>query len=158
MGAVIVGFPELSDNDLVLDEQETKEVLKFFWPDRASKIDGLVAGNGLRRFAQQMLMAAIEASYAMGYLDKLTDVLAKRKPSMNLKKLGQKLAKKFAKHWWKHTKQQNLMDAEIYDTVRHALAYKYRLKIDEFAEGILAANRLSPFHIAKNTIVPVRWG
>jgi hypothetical protein len=61
MGSLLITVPDLSDVDLVLDEIETRGVLKAFWPHRARDVDNLEIGNGAKRLAQSALMAAIVA-------------------------------------------------------------------------------------------------
>ena len=98
--AILVTPPDFADADLVLDEGDTRGVLAFFWPSRVDAIAKLPVNNEARRFAQRILVAAIDASYAMGYMESLLQTVAM--PSKGLAKTGRKLAERFAKHWVKH--------------------------------------------------------
>lgn len=62
---------DFRDDELILDQDETRLVLKFFWPQQSHRIDGLVVGNDARRLAQSALVAGIDGSYAMGFVEAL---------------------------------------------------------------------------------------
>jgi len=58
MGTILISVPDISDNELVFDESETRRILKFFWPHLAQSIDDMAIDNEARRLAQTMLLAA----------------------------------------------------------------------------------------------------
>ncbi|MBB5019299.1 hypothetical protein HNQ59_002597 [Chitinivorax tropicus] len=131
--------------------------MAFFWPNLSLRIQSLTISVNVRRFAQQLLITAIDATYAMGYIEAVFQSLTSRKLPKNVKDLCLKLAKNAGKHWWKHTKGQDLEDTPIYESVRSRIAQLYASTMGEYLEGSLAAIKLPPFHIAKNTVVPVMW-
>jgi len=77
----------------------------------------------VRKFGQGLLIAAIDSSYAMGFVHILFDVLRNGRPGFaGLKTMGRKLAARYVAHWWKHTRPDDLMHVQIYEAVRGKLA------------------------------------
>jgi len=114
-----------TEAELMFDEQETKEILKFFFQGDRQLIESAQITNDLRNLAQGLLVAAVDASYAMGWVE-----LAFRwavSPGAGLKKALQKLGQRAARHWFKHLQHgQSLTDAKIYERVRDKLAQNFR--------------------------------
>lgn len=159
MGSIIVSFPDIHEADLVFDDAETRVILEFFWPSRRSRIAAMDVTTDTRKFAQTLLVAAVDASYAMGYLDILVQTLIRRNPRSSMKALVRKLAKRYAKHWWKHATRDDLMDAQIYESIRVAIADKHITAIEERLGGLSQRGQpQAPFQIARNAIFPVVWG
>jgi len=75
--------------------------------------------NRAREFAQGILLEAVDASYALGYVDILRSSLLQFKDGA--KAVFKKFAKEVAAHWFKHLKPQDLHKIKIYDRVRDAL-------------------------------------
>ncbi|MDR2853606.1 MAG: hypothetical protein LBV61_11235 [Burkholderiaceae bacterium] len=116
---------DFTEAELIFDEQETKEILKFFFQADRELIGSTQITNELRNFAQGLLVAAVDASYAMGWIE-LTFRWATN-PGQGLKKALRKLASQAARYWFKHLKQdQSLADAKIYESVREQLARNFR--------------------------------
>ena len=114
-----------NESELIFDEQETKEILKFFFQADRQKIESIQITNELRNLAQGLLVAAVDASYAMGWVE-LTFRWAVN-PGSGLKKALQKLARRAVRYWFKHLKQdQSLTDAKIYESIREQLARNFR--------------------------------
>lgn len=111
-------------DELVLDEQETRQALKFFFPADSANIDAMAVTDNTRNFAQGLLVAGIDASYTMGYVDALVSSLFRSGPHAG--KLIKGFGKKAAKHWFKHARASDLMDAEIYETVRVEISRRFR--------------------------------
>ena len=129
MGSILLSVPEIEDSELVFNEEETKLILKFFYSQEASTIDSLKINNDLRRWAQTLLIAGIDGSYAMGFIDDLGQVLLsiiEGGKNPGIKGLAKKLAKKFVKRWWHHATQSKLEDVAIYEAIRHSIAVKTR--------------------------------
>lgn len=59
---------KFSADQLVLTEDETRSVLKFFFPSQSPPKS---INNEFREFAQALLIEAIEESYAMGFVEVL---------------------------------------------------------------------------------------
>jgi len=148
MGSIIVTAPDIPDGQLVFDESETRDILAFFWPVKSLQIKAMAIDNDTRRFAQMLLVAAIDASYAMGFVEALFK--ATFWPSKNLTSLGKKLARNFVKHWWKHATQKDLMEAKIYETVRRQVSNQYRSQFELRLEGIASAKPPRAFYVAQS--------
>jgi hypothetical protein len=134
MGNILINVPDISDTDLVFDEGETRRILKFFWPHQANKIDGMTIDNDVRRLAQTGLVAAIDGSYALGFIFALGQTVVR--PGSGVKSFAKKLARQFVRHWWKHTKQRDLEDVQIYDVVKDRIAGALRPRLDLILQGV----------------------
>lgn len=142
--------PTVDDSQLLFDEAETREILAFFWPAMSSQIDSLAVANKVRRFAQSLLIAGIDATYAMGYVQILFETVAK--PKGGLKAMGKKLAKRYMKHWFKHAKPQQLEDVKIYESVRATIARNFNSAFRIMLTETQAPVRLTPFYVASVTM------
>ena len=156
MGSIIVTAPDIPESELVFSDDETRDILKFFWPNLASGIDAMVIDTETRRLAQMLLIAAIDASYAMGFVEALFTTVAK--PGRSLGAMGKKLATKFVKHWWKHATQTDLMNAKVYDSIRKEVARQCRTAVDMRLHGIAKAAPLHPFYMVVSTTPVLAWG
>lgn len=134
MGAILVSVPDISDDDLVFDENESRQILKFLWPAKSQSIVELTVDNDLRRLAQTALIAAIDGSYALGFTE--ATFRATARPGGNLKSLARKLAKKFVKLWWKHTRQSDLNDVKVYECVRTTIAANLGHRLTLIEQGV----------------------
>jgi hypothetical protein len=119
-----IHLPELEASQLLFDERETREILRFFWPSRTRDINTMATvDDEVRKFGQGLLIAAIDSSYAMGFVHILFDVLRNGRPGFaGLKSMGRKLATRYVAHWWKYTRPNDLMSVQIYEAVRGKLA------------------------------------
>jgi hypothetical protein len=110
--------------ELIFDEEETREILQFFFPadhkQYHEQIDSMPITDDLRNLAQGMLVAAVDASYAMGWIEATFRAVAN--PRAGLQKTLLKFARRAARHWFTHLKKnQSLKDAKIYESVRSTL-------------------------------------
>jgi hypothetical protein len=144
MGSILINFPDIADSDLVFSEGETRQILKFFWPERAGAIDDLTVDNEIRRLAQTALIAAIDGSYAMGFVE--ATIRATVRSGSNIKSLAKKLAGRFVKHWWKHAKQHDLGDVKVYESVRVAIAQNLGRRVDAIINGVAQRHGFTPFY------------
>lgn len=113
-----------TEKELIFDDVETRAILKFFFLADQQLIDTAPVTNSLRNFAQGLLVEAVDASFALGLIE-LTFRWAVN-PGPGLKKALQKLARSAARHWFKHRKDQSLLDARIYERVRDQLTRSFR--------------------------------
>lgn len=150
MGSILLKIPDLADHELIYNEHETRQILVFFWHGRAPDIADLEIENEARRLAQAALMAAIEGSYAMGFLDALGRTVAR--PGSGIKDLAKKLARNFARHWWQHTKRHDLDDVKIYESVRRSLSLHLKHRMDATQSGIALKRSMSPFFVARQRV------
>lgn len=131
-----VRLPEFAESELLFDESETRQILRFFWPEHIIPINALTVENGIRNFAQGLLVAAIDSSYAMGFIHILFDVVVRGRPGFSgLKAMGRKLAKRYAAHWWRHARKQDLEDVKIYQAVRLTLRNNFQPVINDVIQN-----------------------
>lgn len=154
MGSILVGVPNFLDSELVYDDKETRQILKFFWPARSADINNLKIDNGSRRLAQSALLAAIDGSYAMGFIQVLGETIVRT--GSRIKPLAKKPARNFVRHWWKHTRQRDLEDVKIYDSVRNSIAQNLKSRFEFVVQGLSFKSRNAPFY-ATNSRVEVIW-
>ncbi len=69
MSTAYVTLRPFAENELIFDETETKDILKFFFLHLRERIDTVSMTTELRNFAQGLLVEAIDATYALGYLE-----------------------------------------------------------------------------------------
>jgi hypothetical protein len=138
VGSIIITIPDIPDANLIYDEAETRRILKFFWPSFSGQIDSLTITNDTRAFAQTAMIAAIDGSYAMGYINLLWDAITDRitHPNGDVTELARRLARNFISHWWHHATRQDVENARIYDAVRLDIARSLRRQFDNFLNGI----------------------
>lgn len=136
MGSILITVPDFSDEDLVFDEDETKRILMFFWPSRRDQISTMAINNEVRRLAQTALVAGIDGTYAMGYMKIVLQTVLQ--PGNGIKAFGQKLAKRFVKHWWKHARENDLRDAKVAESIRVSVALALGRHLGEIFEGAAA--------------------
>lgn len=135
MGSLLINVPDIADADLAFNEDETRQILVFFWPSQSSTIDQMTLGTEARRLAQTALVAAIDGSYGMGYVEALFRTVAR--PGSGIKSMARKLGQRFVKHWWKHATQKDLDDVRIYESVRVAIAQALRRHFDGVSQGLV---------------------
>lgn len=114
-------------------------MLKFiFAPANHALIDSLPMTDALREFAQGLLVEAIDASYAVGY------VWAIARSSANPTKGAVEL-KRFAVRasllWFTHVKAHDLGDVKVYQFVLDKLAIEFRRRLPEFAGDAVRKRR-----------------
>lgn len=107
-----VMLKQFSHSELILSEEETKEVLKFIFKGFVGegKIDNLRITDTVRGFAQGLLIEAIDASYALGFVEEI--FTASANPTAGAKKVLKSFGKKALKHWFKHATAENLMEVK----------------------------------------------
>lgn len=124
MVAQQVQLRNFSDTELILDEEETRAVLVFFFPSDGQQITQAQITNELRNFAQGLLIEAVDASYAMGYIETLFKWVAH--PGNDMKKALAKLVRRGLKYWFKNLGNKPLMEAKIYEPIRQQLSRSFR--------------------------------
>ena len=132
--ANLVTLRKFNSTELLFDEEETKQILKFFFKSQHHTINQLKINDKVREFAQGLLVEAIDASYAMGFVEVLFKATAN--PTAGAKKVISQFAKKAAKHWFKHATTENLLKVEIYEMVRSRIALNFGRYLSMLASGI----------------------
>ncbi|MEJ2682394.1 MAG: hypothetical protein P8176_02390 [Gammaproteobacteria bacterium] len=112
-------------DELVFNADETKIILKFIFgsPD-TDLIESMTITDPVREFAQGLLVEAIDASYAIGFVEAIFRSTAN--PSKGAIKILKSFGKKAARHWFKHANVHDLQNVKVYDFVRNEIARRFR--------------------------------
>jgi len=129
----LVTLRNFSEHELIFDEAETKDILKFFFQHHRQRIDAATATTDLRNFAQGLLVEALDATYALGYVEII--LTAFYNPGGGMKKVLMKAGRKAARHWFKHAKERDLHNARIADAVRRQLSHAFTTPMGELLIG-----------------------
>jgi len=136
MSSIAINVPQITDADLVFDEAETRAILKFFWPHLGGRIDTADVGNNLRRFAQTILIVAVDATYALGFVESLVNAV--RGPARSagaLVSLGRKLAFGAGRNWFKHASRSDLKHPKVAQSVRLSVARNFLFQMQGHLQG-----------------------
>lgn len=112
-------------SELLFDEKETRDILRFFFPNDFRLIDSCMMTDQLRSFAQGLLIAAVDASYTMGWVQVLATSASN--PGAGVKSVLKKLARNSTRYLLKsREKPSNLSDIKIYEDVRSTISVRFR--------------------------------
>lgn len=126
---------QFSPEELLFNEQETRIVLKFiFKPADHQLIDTLPIDNYLKSFAQGLLVEAIDASYAVGYIEAV--FRSTTNPTKGAIDVIKKFGRRAIKLWFKHALAHDLQNVKVYDFVRDRIALVFRSKLRDFLANI----------------------
>jgi len=148
--------------ELIFDNEETVIILKFIFKNKHGLIDGLEINDRIREFSQGLLLEAVDASYALGFVAALFGGVFN--PSVAAKKVFMKFSRKALKHWFKHATAKDLMQIKIYDAVRKQLESNFLIVLQSYASGA-ASNEINhsgfvAYSLKSNNsrIRPMVWG
>lgn len=122
------------EGELIFDEIETRDILKFFFRHLRERIDAATVTTELRVFAQGLLVEAIDATYALGYVEIV--FRASYNPGNGMSKVLAKIGRKAAGNWFKHATQDDLLKAKVSSRVRDQLAHSFASVFPMVLEGI----------------------
>ena len=148
MGSILVSVPDISDSELIYSEEESKQILKFFWPSLIADVDQITINNDARRLAQTALIAAIDGSNAMGFVDALFSSITRR--NKNIASLAKRLAQNFTRQLWKNSQRQDLENAKIYESVRASVARALKWRIEMIRSGLALKRGPMMFYAQNN--------
>lgn len=154
--SVLISTPGFTESEVFIDEADAKTIYCFFWPEYASKINGLSMSLQARITAQQILVAGVDATYALGYIQILIESLGAG-PKGGIKAVLKKLAKKGSKHWFKNATGKNLENPEIAYSVKATIVRNFGTPFREMLEGIAINGGAKQFFAHLNTM-PRRIG
>ena len=66
-----VQLRKFKNDELIFDNEETVMILKFIFKKQHSLIDGMEINDRVREFGQGLLLEAVDASYALGFVHAL---------------------------------------------------------------------------------------
>lgn len=120
-----IHLKQFTKDQLIFSSEEARDILIFFFPgDRAMIVNATIT-DSLRGFAQSLLVAAVDASYKIGWIEALWKSTAFPGPGMS--SAIKKLARNAATQWLKNiTNKGDILDAKIYENVRVALGARFR--------------------------------
>jgi Ankyrin repeats (many copies) len=98
MTAELAHLRDFGEAELIFDEQETKDILKFFFLTDHRQIDSSQVTPEMRNLAQGLLVEAIDATFAMGWIELAFRWVAN--PGAGMKKALQKLARRAVRYWF----------------------------------------------------------
>lgn len=150
-----------SEHELIFDEAETKAILKFFFQHHRQRIDAATVTTGLRNFAQGLLVEAVDATYALGYVEILLATFYN--PGGGMKKALTKAGRKAARHWFKHATDRDLHNAKVAEAVRLTLSNAFKTPLQEQLDGLAlghAGRRIFLAHVqyGRPTKSDTMWG
>lgn len=134
MSGNFITLRNFNESELIFDDVETKEILRFFFQHHQQRIDVVAITTALRNFAQGLLVEAVDATYALGYIEILLTTF--HKPGGGIKKALMKIGKKAARHWFKHATDRSLHNAKIAEAVRRQLSYAFATSMKELLDGV----------------------
>lgn len=146
----LIYLKKFSKNELIYDTEETKLILKFIFKNYHGNVDSLTINDTIREFAQGLLLEAVEASYALGFVEALFGIALD--PSSSVKKILKEFGKKALKHWFIHATSNDLMKIKIYEMVRRELERAFSTKLSLFAHGIASKDEIISGFVAYSKI------
>lgn len=133
-----VHLRQFNAKELLLKEEDALTILRFFWPAEDQLDSELPISISMRSFAQALLIEAVDASYAMGFIDALFRSTAN--PSSTAIAVIKQFGRRASQHWFAHATAEDLRDIKIYESVRRTLALSFRTKLLEFLNGLVKKN------------------
>ena len=135
-----VTLREFKSHELLFDVAETRAILKFIFESKAGAVDTLEVDDRARSFAQALLLEAVDASYALGFVEALMSAVVNPRPAIS--KVLRKFATKAAKNWFRHATADDLLDIRVYEIVRRDLDWSFGRLFLMHANG--TATRFTP--------------
>jgi len=144
--------------ELIFDDDETIIILKFIFKNRHALIEKLDITDPVREFAQGLLLEAVDASYALGFVHSLFG--STFNPSAGAMKVIKKFSKKALKHWFKHATAKDLLNIKIYEIVRVALERGFTSRLVMYSNGTaMKSSDNAAFVAYDNTFnIQFAWG
>ena len=124
---------KFKEENLIFAEEETVIILKFIFKNRHDVIDQIDINNRVRAFAQGLLLEAVDASYALGFVEAL--VRSTVSPGAGAQKVLKKFGKKALQHWFDHATAKDLMQIKIYERVREQLDFNFGRVLIMYSNG-----------------------
>lgn len=117
-----------SPSDLVLTPDETRDVLRFFWPETDFNQLGPLT-DGDREFAQGLLVEAVDASCSMGVVEGIYRSFFMKVPTSfrSIVRAAIRVARKAVQdRLFGRCRSLDPSQARIYESVRRSLARNFR--------------------------------
>jgi hypothetical protein len=145
--------------ELIFDENETREIFKFFFPNKQTEIDSAIIDDRLRGYSQGLLVMAVDLSYRMGFIEALYRSFYLKPLPKSMTKIIKKLGTKAFIHWFKYATAKDLTDIKIYESIRVEIQRGLRSEVEAMLNG-LVMNQIHISEIAQSSpIHPIEvWG
>ncbi len=125
---------QFTPEELLFNEEETRVILKFiFESTHHEKIDSLPVSDYLRGFAQGLLLEAIDATYAIGFV---VAIIKGANPIQGTIKLLKRFGKEASIGWFKHASVHDMQNIKIYDFVRKEIGRRFTRALQDFQASI----------------------
>ncbi len=150
---------QFSIEELLFNEEETRTVLKFIFKSTDHDlIDSLPMTDYLRGFAQGLLVEAIDASHAVGYVRGL--FISVTNPVKGGLKILKNFGKKASQNWFKHASVHDLQNAKVYNFVLDFIAWKFSRDLKFFVANNQSDEGFGAFlaYEAPTYGIVIRWG
>ncbi|MCF6338842.1 MAG: hypothetical protein L3J84_12980 [Gammaproteobacteria bacterium] len=150
---------KFTSEELFLNEEETRIVLRFiFKPIHHELIDSLPMNDHLRGFAQGLLVEAIDASYAIGYIHGLFRSV--KSPVKGALKILKSFGKKASQNWFKHASVHDIQNARVYNFVLDHMGWHFARVLETIAANNQPDEPLGAFLAYKVPMhgIAIRWG
>lgn len=118
-----VTLREFRPHELLFDAEETRAILKFIFEPKAAMVNSMNIDDRVRSFAQALLLEAVDASFAMGFIEAMTSSLLNPRPSIS--RILRKFGEKAARHWFKYATADDLRHIRIYEIIRRDLDWSF---------------------------------
>ncbi len=119
-----VQLRSFSEGEILLDDRETRDALGFFFTTDRHLIEASHLSHEMQSLAQGLLVEAVDASLAMGWIEQAFRWSAN--PGLGASKALRKPAMRAARHWFKNLQGRSLHQVRVYERVREQLARNFR--------------------------------
>lgn len=100
----------------------------------------------LRGFAQGLMVEAVDATYALGFVEIVWKTFYN--PGAGMKQALSKLGRKASRHWFKHARENDLLNAQVASAVRAQLERSFKLSFLAILDGVAKAPSTQKLHVA----------
>jgi hypothetical protein len=142
-----MGLKKFTTGELIFNEEETREILVFFFPHLANSIKKITIDNTVKGFAQGLLVEAIDASYALGFIQAIFSSTIN--PTAGVLNILRKFAFKAGKHWFEHASEKDLRKIKIYYIVRQRLQVNFKTVMLMVINGLSIDGMVSAVPVPK---------
>jgi len=119
----VIHLRNFADDELLFTEEETRDVLIFFFPSQESATRNVEITNQHKNFAQGLLVAAIDATCA---IRTLRDIFSGAyMPANSMRSALSKLGQAGAKQWFAYATEKDLVNAKISETIRRKMSLQF---------------------------------
>ncbi len=133
--------------------------MKFiFEPEDYSLIESLTVNDTIKGFAQGLLIEAIDASYAIGFIDAI--FRSTTNPTKGAIKILKSFGRKAASNWFKNASVNDLQNVKVYDFIRVYIANQFRKPLKVIVSTALLEKPLGAFLTYEKPShgLPKAWG